>query len=111
MHISFFFKYNYVEFLFICSFTGIYTLFLFPGGKSSFDNDRIVKLVASLSVQVCRLNPPFCKELHEKQATMESAMHHSVLREREMELQVDIQIFHSHFVLTQILQFFYPNSP
>ena len=52
------------------------------------DSDRIVQLVASLSVQVCGMNPPFCKDLHVKQATEECALDHSIVREREMTLKV-----------------------
>ena len=59
-------------------------------GKRSLetDSDRVVKLVASLSVQICGMNPPFCKDLHVKETTEECALDHSILREREMTLQV-----------------------
>jgi len=55
--------------------------------SSDCDDDWIVKLLASLSIQVCQLNTPFCKDLHEKQASVQNTLDQSVLRDREIQLQ------------------------
>lgn len=73
--------------------TYIYTYFFNPSaGKTSSDhsNHNIIRLVASLSTQVCKLNPPFCGSLHEKHSSAEKAVDFSVLRDREMMLLVGL---------------------
>ena len=73
--------------------TCIYTYFVNPSAdKTSSDhsNHNIIRLVASLSTQVCKLNPPFCSSLHEKHSSAEKAEDHSVLRDREMMLLVGL---------------------
>lgn len=73
--------------------TYIYTYFFNPSaGKTSSDhsNHNIIRLVASLSTQVCKLNPPFCGSLREKHSSAEKAVDFSVLRDREMMLLVGL---------------------
>ncbi|KAL9965928.1 hypothetical protein ACROYT_G029795 [Oculina patagonica] len=53
------------------------------GGHS----DSIVKLVASLSMQVCRMNQPFCKDLHGELQSSYMLLNPSVLKQREEMLQ------------------------
>ena len=70
----------------------IIIVFFHPSAEktSHCNNDRIVKLVASLSTQVCKQNPPFCNSLHEGQSSTGNTLDHSVLRDREMTLQVSL---------------------
>lgn len=72
-----------------------YFHFLFPfldpsvGGCSSDGcSDGIVKLVASLSMQVCRMNPPFCEDLHRGPQSSQELPNPSVFKMREEMLQV-----------------------
>ena len=74
-----------------------YFHFLFPfldpsvGGCSSDGcSDGIVKLVASLSMQVCRMNPPFCEDLHRGPQSSQELPNPSVLKMREEMLQVSV---------------------
>jgi len=74
-----------------------YFYFLFPFldpsvGECSSDgcSDGIVKLVASLSMQVCRMNPPFCEDLHGRPQSSQELPNPSVLKMREEMLQVSV---------------------
>ena len=51
-------------------------------------NDSFVKLLASLSMQVCELNPPFCQDFHEVPQSMQTSPNLSVIKKREETLQV-----------------------
>ena len=75
---------NYFHFLF---------RFLDPSvGECSSDgsSESIVKLVASLSMQVCRMNPPFCEDLHGRPQSSQELPNPSVLKMREEMLQVSV---------------------
>ena len=64
-------------------------IFLAAGkGPSNGCNDSFVKLLASLSMQVCELNPPFCQDLHEVPQSMQTSPNFSVIKKREETLQV-----------------------
>lgn len=58
------------------------------GSDPSYNcNKSFVKLLASLSMQVCKLNLPFCQDLHEVPQSMQTSLNLSVIKEREETLQ------------------------
>ena len=70
-------------------FTYFCHIFLAAGNRPSNGcSDSFVKLLASLSMQVCELNPPFCQDLHEVPQSMQTSPNLSVTKKREETLQV-----------------------
>lgn len=75
--------------LFISTFFPFFIPSVGQGSSDSY-SDGIVKLVASLSMQVCRMNPPFCKDLHGRSQSSQEPQNPSVLKMREEMLQVNV---------------------